>query len=39
MLRKDVFIARTGGEEFAMIVEGNNQDEVDDDRRARPHRA
>ncbi|MDF1633960.1 GGDEF domain-containing protein [Mycoplana sp. MJR14] len=27
-VRKDIFIARTGGEEFAMIVEGNNQEEV-----------
>ncbi|MFD1326885.1 GGDEF domain-containing protein [Mycoplana ramosa] len=27
-VRKDIFIARTGGEEFAMIIEGNNQDEV-----------
>ncbi|SOC38434.1 diguanylate cyclase [Rhizobium subbaraonis] len=27
-LRKDIFIARTGGEEFAMIIEGNSQDEV-----------
>ena len=27
-VRKDVFIARTGGEEFAMIVEGNSQEEV-----------
>lgn len=27
-VRKDIFIARTGGEEFAMIIEGNNQEEV-----------
>lgn len=27
-VRKDVFVARTGGEEFAMIIEGNNQQEV-----------
>ncbi len=27
-VRKDVFVARTGGEEFAMIVEGNTPDEV-----------
>lgn len=27
-VRKDIFIARTGGEEFALIVEGNTTDEV-----------
>ncbi|PTM95176.1 GGDEF domain-containing protein [Mycoplana dimorpha] len=27
-VRKDVFLARTGGEEFALIVEGNTLDEV-----------
>jgi diguanylate cyclase len=27
-VRKDVFVARTGGEEFAMIVEGNTPEEV-----------
>ena len=27
-LRKDVFVARTGGEEFAVIIEGNTQEEV-----------
>ncbi|MBB4064570.1 GGDEF domain-containing protein [Gellertiella hungarica] len=27
-LRKDVFVARTGGEEFAFILEGNTLDEV-----------
>lgn len=27
-LRKDVFVARTGGEEFAFIIEGNTLDEV-----------
>ncbi len=27
-VRKDVFVARSGGEEFAMIVEGNTPDEV-----------
>lgn len=27
-VRKDVFVARTGGEEFAVIIEGNTQDEV-----------
>ncbi|MCO5730015.1 GGDEF domain-containing protein [Rhizobium sp. SSA_523] len=27
-VRRDVFIARTGGEEFALIVEGNTPDEV-----------
>jgi diguanylate cyclase len=27
-LRKDVFVARTGGEEFALIIEGNTFDEV-----------
>jgi diguanylate cyclase len=27
-VRKDVFVARTGGEEFAVIVEGNTPDEV-----------
>ena len=27
-VRKDVFVARTGGEEFAVIVEGNTVDEV-----------
>jgi diguanylate cyclase len=27
-VRKDVFVARTGGEEFAIIVEGNTPDEV-----------
>ncbi|MDX3925370.1 MAG: GGDEF domain-containing protein [Shinella sp.] len=27
-VRKEIFLARTGGEEFAMIVEGNTADEV-----------
>lgn len=27
-LRKDVFVARTGGEEFAFIIEGNTMEEV-----------
>lgn len=27
-VRKDVFVARTGGEEFALLVEGNTPDEV-----------
>jgi diguanylate cyclase len=27
-VRKDVFVARTGGEEFALIIEGNSQDEA-----------
>ncbi|AYD01098.1 GGDEF domain-containing protein [Neorhizobium sp. NCHU2750] len=27
-VRKDVFVARTGGEEFAILVEGNTPDEV-----------
>lgn len=27
-LRKDIFVARTGGEEFAMIIEGNTMEEV-----------
>lgn len=27
-VRKDIFVARTGGEEFAIIVEGNTADEV-----------
>lgn len=27
-VRKDVFVARTGGEEFALIVEGNTPEEV-----------
>ncbi len=27
-VRKDVFVARTGGEEFAMIIEGNTPEEV-----------
>jgi diguanylate cyclase len=27
-VRKDVFVARSGGEEFAMIVEGNTSEEV-----------
>ncbi|MFN7023545.1 MAG: GGDEF domain-containing protein [Pseudorhizobium sp.] len=27
-VRKDLFVARTGGEEFAIIVEGNTADEV-----------
>ncbi|CAD7035378.1 GGDEF domain-containing protein [Pseudorhizobium halotolerans] len=27
-VRKDLFVARTGGEEFAVIVEGNTADEV-----------
>lgn len=27
-VRKDLFVARTGGEEFAIIVEGNTPDEV-----------
>ena len=27
-VRKDVFVARSGGEEFALIVEGNTADEV-----------
>ncbi len=27
-MRKDVFVARTGGEEFAMIIEGNSSEEV-----------
>jgi diguanylate cyclase len=27
-VRKDIFIARTGGEEFALIIEGNTPDEV-----------
>ena len=27
-VRKDIFVARTGGEEFAMIVEGNTEEEV-----------
>lgn len=28
IVRKDVFVARSGGEEFAIILEGNNQDEI-----------
>ncbi|MFS2150552.1 GGDEF domain-containing protein [Rhizobium sp. Rhizsp42] len=27
-VRRDVFVARTGGEEFALIIEGNTADEV-----------
>ncbi|MDO1584578.1 GGDEF domain-containing protein [Rhizobium oryzicola] len=27
-LRKDIFVARTGGEEFAFIIEGNTMEEV-----------
>ena len=27
-VRRDVFVARTGGEEFALILEGNTQEEV-----------
>ena len=27
-MRKDIFVARTGGEEFAMIIEGNTEEEV-----------
>ncbi|WP_454849670.1 GGDEF domain-containing protein [Rhizobium binxianense] len=27
-VRRDIFVARTGGEEFALIVEGNTADEV-----------
>ena len=27
-VRKDVFVARTGGEEFAMIIEGNTEEEA-----------
>ena len=27
-VRRDVFVARTGGEEFALIIEGNTTDEV-----------
>jgi diguanylate cyclase len=27
-VRKDIFVARSGGEEFAMIVEGNTAEEV-----------
>lgn len=28
IVRKDVFVARSGGEEFAIILEGNNQEEI-----------
>ncbi|NTJ42212.1 GGDEF domain-containing protein [Agrobacterium larrymoorei] len=27
-VRKDVFVARSGGEEFAILLEGNNQEEI-----------
>ncbi|WLS02487.1 GGDEF domain-containing protein [Shinella oryzae] len=27
-VRKDILVARTGGEEFAMVIEGNNEEEV-----------
>jgi diguanylate cyclase len=27
-VRKDIFVARTGGEEFAMIIEGNTEEEA-----------
>ncbi|MCF3642774.1 GGDEF domain-containing protein [Rhizobium sp. TRM95111] len=28
IVRKDIFLARTGGEEFAMIIEGNTEEEA-----------
>ena len=37
-IRDDMFVARTGGEEFALIVEGASEDATFEHRRARPRR-